>query len=52
MAKDILKFDLKSALKRKAAQRKKYASLPIAKKLKILDQMHDGLAFFAGREKK
>jgi len=47
MAKDLLKLDLQSALNRKAEQREDFTSLPVAMKLKLLDQLHDNAAFLA-----
>ena len=45
MAKNTLKVDLKSALRRKAQQRVKYSSLSVAQKLELMDQLHDNAAF-------
>jgi len=47
MAKDLLKLDLQSALSRKAEQHKDSAPLPVAMKLKLLDQLHDNATFLA-----
>ncbi len=47
MAKGPLTFDLKSALKRKTAQRRMHSSLSISEKMKLLDQLHYNAAFLA-----
>jgi hypothetical protein len=41
-------MDLKPALRRKAEQRRAYSTLPIAKKLRMMDQLHDNAAFLRG----
>ncbi len=41
-------FDLDSALKKKAAQRRKYSDLPVSKKLRLLDRLHDNAASLRG----
>jgi hypothetical protein len=47
MAKDPLTFNLKSALERKTAQRRKHSSLSVSEKMKLLDQLHHNAAFLA-----
>jgi hypothetical protein len=45
MKKNSPTLDLKSAMRRKAEQRRTYASLPVAKKLQLMDRLHDNAAF-------
>jgi hypothetical protein len=45
MAKKTVAFTLKSALERKAAQRKDYASLSVSKKVELLDKLFINAAF-------
>ncbi|MGA2478737.1 MAG: hypothetical protein ABSG63_08320 [Spirochaetia bacterium] len=52
MAKSRVTLSLKSALKRKALQRSKYASLSVSEKLKLLDQLHNNASFLASLKPK
>ena len=48
MKKNTPTLDLKSALRRKAEQRRTYATLPVAKKLQLMDRLHDNAVFLRG----
>lgn len=52
MAKKRLSLDFRSVLRREKAQRDKYASLSIAEKLRIMDQLHDNALYFNKLRKK
>lgn len=45
MAKGSMTSNLKSALRRKKAQERRYASLSVSEKLRLIDQLHSNAAF-------